>query len=465
MISARSRRQRLNGSRLLAACMCACLIFSCASPRKTVKPTLPPSVPIEEEEKVKVYDPNSDSDILVPREAVKVDTIKWSKDPTSPIVSDNVIIKDKPVTKNAYDVALLMPFNAINAELFGDQVDSKLNRFIQYYAGMILAKEAIDSLGLAITVHTYDANAATTTLAKIIESPEIKKADVLVGPYEKKDVELVAAYGLSHEKMVVSPWLSSFTLETENPFFIQLYPSLSAHALAIMDFIKNDMAGKKVFVVARNNPTEINRIKLFTGYTDVKVEELIINDSSPDLLKTDLHKYLDDDRGTIFILPYYMKTDESFVNSFMRKLHADKDTREAIVFGLPQWIGFTNLNANYMESLSLHLSISSFIDIASPAYSSFRSEFLKTFHTVPDLNAFQGYDLMMWLADRLAKKGQDGLIGDMDPTSYGLASGFDIRPVYKTDAISQAEMKAPLYYENRRIRILQYIEQDFKLVR
>ena len=50
----------------------------------------------------------------------------------------------------------------------------------------------------------------------------------------------------------------------------------------------------------------------------------------------------------------------------MRKLHADKDTREAIVFGLPQWVGYTNLNANYMESLSLHLSISSFIDVASP---------------------------------------------------------------------------------------------------
>lgn len=154
------------------------------------------------------------------------------------------------------------------------------------------------------------------------------------------------------------------------------------------------------------------------------------------------------------------------MNSFMRKLHADKDTREAIVFGLPQWVGYANLNANYMESLSLHLSISSFIDIASPDYSTFRANFLKRFHTVPDLNAFLGYDLMMWLADRLSSDGQDGLIGGMDVSQYGLASGFDIRPIYKSDGASdKAEMKVPLYYENRRVRILRYIEQDYILVR
>ena len=64
--------------------------------------------------------------------------------------------------------------------------------------------------------------------------------------------------------MVVSPWLPSYTIETENPFFIQLYPSLSTHAQAILEYIRDDMAGKKVFVVARNNATETNRTKLFT---------------------------------------------------------------------------------------------------------------------------------------------------------------------------------------------------------
>lgn len=464
MISVQSRRLRLNGSRLVLVCMWSCIIFSCAGPRHVATPPSPPTVP--EEEKIKVYDPKTGTEILVPRDAVKVDTIEWTKDQTPPIVTEKVIIKDKPVKKTAYEIAFLMPFNAFNAAMFGEQVNPKLNRFIQYYAGITLAKQWIDSAGIAVSVHSYDATAATTTIDKIIENPGLKKADVVVGPYEKKDLEVVASYGLQNEVMVVSPWLPSYSIESENPFFIQLYPSLSTHAEAIMQYIHDEMTGKKVFVVARNNASETNRIKLFTAFPDVKVAELIISDSSPDLEKTDLHKYLDDDKGTIFILPYYAKTDESFVNSFMRKLHADKDTREAIVFGLPQWIGYSNLNANYMESLSLHLSISFFIDIASQDYATFRANFLRRFHTVPDLNAFLGYDLMMWLADKLSTGGQDGLIGEMDPSQYGLACGFDIRPVYKSDTVSEkAEMKVPLYYENKRVRILKYIEQDYKLVR
>ena len=84
---------------------------------------------------------------------------------------------------------------------------------------------------------------------------------------------------------------------------------------------------------------------------------------------------------------------------------------------------------------------------------------------MPDLNAFLGYDLMMWLARQLTAYGQEGLIGQMDETSYGLASGFDIRPVYKSTTGSTAEMNTPLYYENRRIRIIRFVNQDFKLVR
>lgn len=464
MISVQSRRLRLNGSRIVIFCVWSCLMFSCSGPRHATAP--PPTSTVPEEEKVTIYDPKSDSEILVPRDAVKVDTIEWKKDPTSPIVTESIIIKDKPVKKAMYDVAFLMPFNAVNAELFGDQIDPKLNRFIQYYAGITLAQQSIDSAGSAIKVQSFDVSAATSSITKIIENPDLKKADVVVGPYEKKELEIVASYGLENEVMVVSPWLPSYTSEAENPFFIQLYPSLSTHAQAILEYIRDEMAGKKVFVVARNNATETNRIKLFTANPDVMVEELIISDTSPDLEHTDLHNYLDDDKGTIFILPYFAKTDETFVNSFMRKLHADKDIREAIVFGLPQWVGYSNLNGNYMESLSLHLSISSFIDIASPDYATFRANFLKQFHTVPDLNAFLGYDLMMWLADRLSTSGQEGLIGEMDPSKYGLASGFDIRPVYKSNAASgKAEMKVPLYYENKRIRILRYMEQDYKLVR
>jgi hypothetical protein len=465
MTSVPSHRLRLNGNRAVLISLVLCAVCACSTPKKAVVKPPADVPPVTTEDKVPIYDPKTDEVILVPRDAIKTDTIKWIEDTTPPIVTDETVRSDKPIRNEIADIALFIPFNAINAPLFTEQQDPKLNRFVQYYAGMSMAMNTIDSLGLPVKVLSYDADPAVTSVAKLILKPEVKGADVIVGPYEKADLESLAAFGLQNEIMVVSPWLPAFSIENENPFLIQLYAGLSTHADAITDFISEEMKGKKVYVVTRDNVLERNRVQHFTKNEKLSVEELVIKDSSPDLINTNLHELMSDDIGTIFILPYFSKADETFVNSFMRKLHADKDVREAIVFGLPQWVGYTNLNSNYMESLSLHLSISSFIDVASPDYSKFRNGFYKRYHTIPDLNAFLGYDLMMWLADRLSSYGQEGLIGPMDASQDGLASGFDIRPIYKQPMSSSAEMKTPLYYENQRIRILRFTSQDFVLVR
>jgi hypothetical protein len=430
-----------------------------------VKPPQPSEPPVTKQDDVKQYDPDSDSVILVPRDAIKTDTIVWTEDKTPPIVTDAVIQPDKPVKHGTAEIALLIPFNALNAELFSEHQDPKLNRFIQYYAGIRMAMEKIDSIGLPVKVSSFDADAESVPLSRLMAKTEIINADVIVGPYEKKDLDVLANFGLKNEIMVVSPWLPAFSGDSVNPFLIQLYPGLNTHAQTITEYIRDEMRNKKVYVVTRDNAVERNRAQLFTRTEGLDVEELVIKDSSPEMLNTNLHQLMSDERGTIFIMPYFLKSEETFVSAFMRKLHADKDTREAIVFGLPQWVGYTNLNANYMESLSLHLSISSFIDVASPDYQYFKTGFYHRFHTIPDLNAFLGYDLMMWLAKSLADYGQEGLIGHMDPQAYGLASGFEIKPVYKNTADAPQEMNVPLYYENRRIRILQYKDQDFMLVR
>lgn len=466
MISAPNHLQPLNGNKAFLLCLVICAICSCSTPKRVVvKPPQPADPPVTIKDDVKQYDPDSDSVILVPRDAIKTDTIEWTEDKTPPIVTDAVIQPVKPLKHGSAEIALLIPFNALNAQLFSEHKDPKLNRFIQYYAGIRMAMDKIDSIGMPLKVSCFDADAEAVPLSVLMAKTEIRNADVIVGPYEKKDLDVLASFGLKNEIMVVSPWLPAFSGDSVNPFLIQLYPGLNTHAQTITEYIRDEMRNKKVYVVTRDNAVERNRAQLFTKTQGLDVEELVIKDSTPEMVNTNLHDLMSDEKSTIFILPYFLKTEEKFVNAFMRKLHADKDTRQAIVFGLPQWVGYSNLNANYMESLSLHLSISSFIDIASPDYKSFKAGFYRKFRTIPDLNAFLGYDLMMWLANRLVNYGQEGLIGQLDPQSYGLASGFDIKPVYKNTSNAPQEMNVPLYYENKRIRILQYKGQDFILVK
>lgn len=191
----------------------------------------------------------------------------------------------------------------------------------------------------------------------------------------------------------------------------------------------------------------------------------MITDVSPELARTDLHAHLDE-RGTIFILPYYAKADESFVNSFLRKLHADKmEEDDIIVFGMPQWMGFANINSNYLENLHAHISIATYIDVTQPDYQSFKLRFTEQYHTIPDLQAFLGYDLIKWIAHTLLTEGKDALTTSQADWNQGVASGFEIRPVYKESDDPAMDNKIPLYYQNGRIHILKYEDQDYHVVK
>lgn len=440
------------------------LLIACSTPKSARKPSDTTQPSKDSDDKVRVYDPATGTYVLVPREAVKVDTVKWTEDKSNPIITDKNKTADTPGKKSQYEISLLIPLNSDNYPSLEGSIDSRLLRFMQYYGGMRIAAQDIESMGLPVKFRSFDTKLSLTQLNEILRDPGLKSSDIIVGPYDKENLESVASFGEENEKFVISPWLPAFNIDEENPFFIQVVPGLNTHADAIMDYISDALSDRKVFLVARNNPAEIQRLALFKKNPRIKTEDLIIDDESIELAKTNLSFLLDDREGTVFVMPYYSRTDENFVNSFMRKLHADKGNKNVIVFGLPQWTGFNDLNHNYMESLSVHISSPTYINTGHASYRNFRNKFYHQYFTMPDNQAYQGYDLVMWLAKTIAKEGPAGLINGT-AADFGLALGFQLKPVYREGVSRPSEMKTPLYYENSKVRILEFRDQDFEMVR
>ena len=465
MTSVPNHRLQLNGSSIAACFLMLCFLFSCTAPKAvSKKPSDPKPTSKDTSEKVRVYDPATGTYVLVPKEGSKVDTVKWTEDKSDPVLTDRGTVDDTPEKKSNYEISLLVPLNSDQYTSLDGHLDSKLIRFMQYYGGMRIAADDVQEMGLPVKFRSYDTDAISSGINELLRDPAIRRSDVIVGPYEKEDVELVASFGLQNEKFIVSPWLPAFNIDSENPYFIQAIPGLNTHADAIMDFIDRSYDPWKIFLVARNNPTEIQRLALFKKNTGVRTEDLIIDDESIDLSKTNLNFLLDDPDGTVFVMPYYSRSDEDFVSSFMRKLHADKGTKKVIVFGLPQWTGFNNLNSDYMESLSLHISSPTHVDSDHSGYQSFRNKFFHKYFTMPDNQAYQGYDLVMWLAKTISKEGPGGLIKGL-PSEFGISSGYSLKPVFREGAKKPSEMKTPLYYENSKVRILKFRDQDFVMIR
>jgi hypothetical protein len=458
----------LNGNSILYLffAVLSLTLVACSASRKAGKTTTTNNRGTDKthENEIRVYDPATGTYKWVPKDMVKVDTVRMKEDDSPPLVTDADEEKDKPVTKKRqHTISLLLPFSS-NSRYDISSRDPRLERFIQYYAGMQLAVEEVDPLGRDFVFRAYDAEGLTQADNLIMRESQFAQADVIVGPYEKDGIEKMAEYGLAHDKFIVSPWLPAFSLPSENPYFIQAVPGLGAHANAITEFIATTWPFKKIYLVARDIPVEINRLSLFRKDPRLDVEELIIKDESAELTNTDLKNRFAPE-GTVFILPYYSKSDESFVNSFLRKLHAEKEAEDITVFGLPQWVGFSNLNSNYMENLSVHLTISTFLDTGHPDYKAFRSRFFDHYHTDPDLQAFLGYDLVKWMASTLRQGGSNAFISPDATWDKGIASGFRIQPVFKAGDAHDTELHTPFYYENVHIRIVKYDELDFRLLK
>ena len=463
MTSARNLRQRLSGSKYVIGLLLLLLLNACSTTKKTSSPpntTSRPPAQVPEQHIPVPTEPKTDTIRQIP--AVKTDTVAQSPKKETPVKDTDV--SPKKTIKAIPEITLLLPLDGLHAD-FTAAPDPKRSRFIQFYAGASMAMQYLDSIGLRVNLQSYDTKVSGDFLSNLTGQHQLKTSDVILGPYDKEDIELVAAYGQSNKTMVISPWMPAYSPEKENPYFIQMNPGLGTHAQAIIKYIEDTWPLDKVYIVSRDNPVELNRIQLFKKSATIEIEDLIIKDGTPDLINTDLHQLMSESGKTIFILPYYLKTDETFVNSFLRKLHADKDTREVIIFGLPQWLGFSNLNPNYLESLSAHLSMSSFIDVNHPRYAAFRNRFFQTYHYVPDLNAYQGYDLVIWMANQLKTAGPEGLIGAVNPGLEGMAMGFDMVPVYKSGSDIPEANQQPLYYENRQIRIVRFSQQDYHIVK
>lgn len=464
MISVPNLLQRLNGSNLIGIGLLLVLLVSCSAPKSATKDSASNKPSSTDEDKVRVYDPASGKYVLVPRDAVRTDTIKWTEDKTDPILTDKTDDQGTPEKKNKYEISLLLPLNSLAYPQLEGQLDGKLVRFMQYYGGMKIAAEEIKQNGWPITINAFDTEISLSSLNEILKDPAVKRSDILIGPYDRENIESVANFGMLNKKMVISPFLPAFSIDNNNPYFIQTIPGLSKNAEAIMNYIGEVLNDRKIYLVARNNPNEIQRLQSFKKNKRVVTEDLIIDDASIDLAKTDLAFLLEDPQGTVFVMPYYSRNDEQFVSSFLRKLHADKGTKDVIVFGLPQWTSFNSLNPNYMESMNVHISSPTYLNTNNSSYRSFRDKFFKTYFALPDNMAYQGYDLLMWVAKRLMESGVDGLTLQT-PTSFGIVSGYELEPVYPANALHPSDKKTPLYYENKKIHILKYVNQDYELAR
>lgn len=432
-----------------------------------------------------VYNPETGQYDTVRVLTQKMDTLIWRDISTNdaPVITSDGVFVDEGGTLDgtgnfgteyysSYNVTTMLPFVTNKFSYESSSLPENSDWAVHFYGGMRMALDVLDQEGVGLNVTVLDTKGQTSEVTNLLRTnDEITNAHLLMGPYRKENVKLVADYAQRENKTFVSPYSASTGITNRNPNYIQVNPTLESHAEAIMQHARKTYRTDQVVLVTRDKPAEKARMEYFQqenyridgATTGPRLREFVISDDTPDLNKTEVKPYITLGTTTVFVIPSW--SSEAFIGAFLRKIYIEARYSPIVVYGMPQWLDFNNIDYDVFENLNVHLSSSSFIDPYSPKVQEFKRRFFDRYGVTPNEEAFMGYDDMLYFGRMLKKYGTkfqfflDQSIGtDYLHTQFKVNKVLDpqsMRPESRTEVIEK--------FENKYVNILKFDQYQFQL--
>lgn len=439
MTSVPSLRPPSNGNRSFVLIAVALLLCSgCELFQKLPERDTRPTTDNEELDPIpgrRVYDPETGTYVEVEAPPTEpIDTITWTEvreNQYPPITEEGVPAYTPPpgtptqstgtnpvnpvgIAENgsqllsAYNVEMLLPFLSGRMDASTGAIDPNSLWALHFFSGAQMAFDELRETDpqLALNVHISDSQAEASRTRELMATNAFRSAHLVMGPYRRENVSLVADAVKQSGQVLVSPYSASSGISDDNPNYVQINPTLGTHCRAQLRHAVDTYDPDQIVLVARNIESEIARFQYFQeenrvlqGRADAEpLEELVLEDAV-----FDLTPWLNTD-PVVFIVPVW---DESFVASFLRQLNAASRTayRQVYVYGMPQWKDYERVDYELYEACNVHLSTSTFIDPLDDEIRDFRRTFYDRFGTLPREEAYVGYDVMKYFSRMLQKHG------------------------------------------------------------
>lgn len=438
--------------------------------------TPPPSDELDEIQGKRVFDPVTGTWRVVHMVSGRVDTVEWKvlpEDTYKPIVSSTPITTGTTTTPGtvsgvAREVVLMLPFFSTNTS--GTSIDPNSMWAVQFYAGVRMAYDDLAGRGYRMNVTVFDTEGSESKVRELLRRPEVLKADLVIGPYKRDNVAIMAEFVKKEKKPLVVPHTATYGLTEGNPFYIQVNPSLKRHCEAIMRHARQLYKPADMLLVSLENEVNAGSFEYFqkaarmlaTSPADTqRIREVKIPNDPSKFNRIDLTPYLRPGRPNVILVPSW--SSEAFVYSLLRNLMEFKTTgEEVVVYGMPQWMDFEQVDFEFFERLQVHVSSAAYLDKSDERVRQFQRKFFDTYGTVPTDEAYLGYDIMRYFGEMVGQYGRD-LAGRIDAVPYDVLRGrFEFeRVVYEPEKhLEQLNYFDQL--ENRFVHILRFRDYRFQ---
>jgi len=313
--------------------------------------------------------------------------------------------KDKSSKKAVYAVALMIPLylEDVTQMDVGNSpdhpaADYRPLQFVQFYEGFRMALDSLQKTGVSLKVYVYDVERDTLKTKKLLNDPELKNMDLIIGLLYPRNFQIVTEFAEKNHIPLINPVTERDQIITGNPTVFKVRPSARKQIPTLVKYLGAACRDSNIIVVSG------------TQYADKTIASTLMSalqDSNSDAHLAEGYgeaiSLLSNKKGNIIIL---ISEDRSYILNVITKLNEQRNDFRMTLFGLPHWDRLDYIESDYLVNLNTHILVPYFIDYQDSCVKKFVVEFQNRYKTDPEPYAFQGFDVTYYFITALWKFGR-----------------------------------------------------------
>mgnify|MGYP002633653608 FL=1 len=295
--------------------------------------------------------------------------------------------------KERCKIAVILPLHLDYGPGYSKYVSSVAT---QFYMGALMALDSLKAMGLNADVHFFDSKNDSAAVQALVNGSEFLDVDLVIGPFFSKTQAIVAEYCKNNKIRMVCPVSSESKLLEKNRLVYASVPSNITLVTGLAQYVLRTHAKDKIILV---KSTDKDDLPLYEAFRKSFNESPMLGESRPALRETTIDgmkSYLDRSSKNIIIIPTLDKTTGvRFMNTLNRSSFKAKPD-EIYVFGMKEWVDFTDINNIYKNKFNLHFGSPNFVDYYTDEMIELNRTFRREYNTDMSKMAVQAYDVFLF---------------------------------------------------------------------
>jgi len=372
------------------------------------------------------------------------------------LIREQLVVNEipKPIFKNSYRIALVMPFLASTLD---PSPVKKRNQFVlDLYDGMKLAVDSLSRQGIKLELLAYDNERNKEVTKRILTKEELKTADLIVGPLFSEEAIPVQEFALANQiNLTINP-VSNSSDNTGNPFVFLYQPSAETLARRSAEWVANHVTRKTCMVYYGDTSKDSLMASNFIaharelGVKVVYVQRVQKENSGTILTQLTTATEYDEWKNPLefklkkdSIGSIYVASDNELIYS--KVINSAETRRDSIiVVGQEGWLQDTSVDYSKFERTRVTLAAPNYQSIANPAFHSFRRKYISKHGSLPAEYASIGFEFIMVMGQILSQYGINFIQTMPDGSSVpgALSGGYLWQPTHDNGRVPFVTFKA-----------------------